>query len=600
MKIILIYPPQWTPLNPHFSLMSIASQLRQNNHKVEIRDLNIEFYNKILKKEYLKKSLEKAFKMKEGLFQELSKKFSPNKKTEQYSENFQKKLAKYTKIKETEKNSEENLYIIDSIEEAVSIMKCKTRFYDSDLLIRSLNTIDAALEIASLPFCPSLLQLHDYNNPFLKLTFESIKKHCLDKSTNMFYEFYEEKISEISYESPDIIGISINSSSQIIPGLTLSMMLKSKTKAHINIGGNFFGRVSETLLNNTEFFELFAHSLIVEEGEKPIAELVKHLEGKININEVPNLMYLENKINKINFKTEPLTLNEINIQDLEGFPLDAYFTPHIVLSVQSSRGCYWRKCSFCDQDFGQNSSIKDIDKLFSELKYLKEKFNISHFEFIDESVSPVYLENISKRISEENIEINWFINARLENAFTHELLEKTRQAGLRMILWGFESGSNEVMKLINKGIDLDKRLEILRDAKEADIWNFVYIFFGFPTETWDDALKTIDIICQNTDIISSYGRSVFTLGKHTKLRESCEKYSITKILENEEEFSPSYKYETSKGMNSKEISEAANLCTKICNEAYESPLWMYLRYREILFLYICKYGANIVQKFKKH
>ena len=125
----------------------------------------------------------------------------------------------------------------------------------------------------------------------------------------------------------------------------------------------------------------------------------------------------------------------------------------------------------------------------------------------------------------------------------------------------------------------------------------LYIFFGFPTETYQDAMETIKIISENSDIISSYGRSVFTLGKHTRLRDDIEKYSITKILENEEEFSPSYQYETSIGMNSQKINEVAGLCTQVCNRAYKNPLWMYLRYREILFLYISKYGAKALKNF---
>lgn len=111
-------------------------------------------------------------------------------------------------------------------------------------------------------------------------------------------------------------------------------------------------------------------------------------------------------------------------------------------------------------------------------------------------------------------------------------------------------------------------------------------------------MKTIETLTQNIDKISSYGRSVFTLGKHTRLREDLDKYSISKIYENEEEFSPSYQYETTEGMNAKQITEMANLCTQKCNEAYGNPLWMYLRYRETLFLYIAKYGANVIQQIK--
>ena len=598
MKCILVFPPQWTPLNPHFALASLYSQLKKNNCDVSIKDLNIEFYNKILTKNYLENSLINALNSLDGLNKELSKEYSPDKKAEDYSDFFKQTMEKYSKIKDfKEKRYQDAISVINSIEETINVMKSSEDFYQPELLLDALRNIDVALEIASLNYLPSSICFHDYNNAYFKLTFESIKKYCLDKSTNMFYEFFEEKVEEISNECPDFVGISINSSTQIIPGLTLAMLLKQSGNTHVHLGGNFFSRLTDVLIEKPEFFNFFADSLIVEAGEKPIIELAKYLNGEIGIEEVPNLLYLDENTVKMTEKIIPPPLDNIEPQDLEGFQLKQYLIPDIVLSVQGSRGCYWKKCTFCDHDFGQHLDYKDIDKFVDELEELSNRFNIHNFQFIDESVSSDYLRKLSTKILERGLDIKWFMNARLEKAFDKELLDLARRAGLQMILWGFESGSKKVMDLINKGIDIDKRLDILRNSNNADIWNFVYIFFGFPTETYQDAMETIKIISENSDIISSYGRSVFTLGKHTRLRDDIEKYSITKILENEEEFSPSYQYETSIGMNSQKINEVAGLCTQVCNRAYKNPLWMYLRYREILFLYISKYGAKALKNF---
>ena len=171
------------------------------------------------------------------------------------------------------------------------------------------------------------------------------------------------------------------------------------------------------------------------------------------------------------------------------------------------------------------------------------------------------------------------------------------KAGLRMVLWGFESGSKKIMKLINKGIDIDKRLDILRTAREAGIYNFAFIFFGFPAETRRDALKTIKVICDNTDIINSYGKSVFTMGKHTKLREAPEKYGVVGETKQVSEFSPTYEY-NAVGMTKQELNEMINLCTKRANNAYGNALSFHLLSREILFLYLCKYGVDDLCNYK--
>ena len=53
-------------------------------------------------------------------------------------------------------------------------------------------------------------------------------------------------------------------------------------------------------------------------------------------------------------------------------------------------------------------NIKNIDKLVSEMKLFKEKYNISKFEFIDEAISPAYMEEMSKRFIEEKLDITFF------------------------------------------------------------------------------------------------------------------------------------------------------------------------------------------------
>ena len=98
------------------------------------------------------------------------------------------------------------------------------------------------------------------------------------------------------------------------------------------------------------------------------------------------------------------------------------------------------------------------------------------------------------------------------------------------------------MELINKGIDTDKRFEILERATKAGIYNFAYIFTGFPTETFDEAMETVNAVCDRSDIIHAYGTGTFSLGKHSMINFNPEKFGITK-LEDDEAFSAEAKFE---------------------------------------------------------
>ena len=593
-KLLLIFPPQWTPISPHFAIPQLVGQLKAKGFNASALDLNIDFFNEILTPDSLKYSIQLAQNELEILKKNLMTVFSIEKKSSDYTFEEQIFLYRYNQINKFLQTNNDFLSIIPSIIENAKTTVKNNDFYSPAKLIESVNIIDRALEVISIPYSPLKIEFEGITNPFFKFNYKNIKYFVEDKKTNIFRKYYENKIDEIINKKADFIAISLNSSSQIIPGLTLTYMLKKKTKAHINIGGNFFGRITDELSKHKEFFKIFADSVSIEEGEGPIIEVAKYINGIISIKEVPNLLYYENGCVHQNEKMKPIKLDDMANMDLSDYDFKKYFAPEIVIPYQSSRGCYWGKCSFCDQDFGQNFNIKKIDKVISEFKEFKEKYNINSFEFIDESVSPSYLKDLSYKLKENNININFFIDARLETDFTKETLELAHKSGLQMILWGLESGSDDVLKLINKGIDLNKRFDILRDSKNAGIWNFAFIFFGFPTETKKDALQTIEMLIKNNDIIHSYGRSVFTMGRHAKLSREPEKYGITKIYPAEDEFSPNIKFEA-RGMNKNELKEILDHCIKECAKAYNNPLWMYLRYREWLFLYIKKYGSDWVK-----
>lgn len=599
MKILYIFPPQWIPVSPHFAIPSLMGQFRGTNFEVSAMDINLDYYCEILTRNHVQNKLDETIKLSDDLYKKISKFYVRGKDYEEYPEDEKNLFLKHIMIRDLLANN--SLKTLKSIplliDGAVGICRSKRHYYNPKVFLNALEIIEMAMKIISAPYYPTEISYGGYYNQSMKLNFESIKHYVFDESTNPYLDFYNKKTDEILEQKADYIGISINSSSQILGGLTLAYMLKLKTKAHVTIGGNFFGRVADSLLKRPEFFSLFCDSLIVEEGEKPVQELARYINGEIPIEEVSNLMYLKDGKVVLNKITEPMKLNELKTPCLNGFKLDKYFVPEIIFPFQTSRGCYWRKCSFCDHDFGMHYNIKDLDKLVEEIKYFKKEYNITKFEFIDEAISPQYMKEMSERFIKENLDIKFFCDARLESEFTKEVFDTAYKAGLRMVLWGLESGSRKIMDLINKGVDFDKRMDVLQDASDTGIFNFAFIFFGFPAETKEDAMQTINLICNNTDIIHVYGRSTFTMGRHTKLREAPEKYGVVGETYPEDEFSPTYVY-TASGMTKEELDDIIKTCVNRCYKAYDN--WVTFRFitRELLFLYVDKYGTKNVCNFK--
>ena len=592
--VLLTLTPQWTPLSPYYALPILAGEIEQAGFSCLIRDLNIEYFNAILTPENLTWCRIGADERLQTLREEY--------------------IISIADLGPAAFSADNNLYseiqgkieqcelhwdiIINNIEKAKEIIKDEKQFYEPQNIQWAFQIICQGLDIASLPYYPSKIMLRDFRNRNHKLTIDSVIEAVNNEAENPFIRFYRSVLPSIQDINPLMVGISINAFSQVVGGLTLAKLLKeSLPDSHISMGGNFFTRVINTLQTKPEFFKNFCHSLTYEEGEIPVTTLIDVLKTGKDLSIVPNLLYLKDDKVIMTEKCCPRPLNEIALPKFPGVDLSEYLSPEIVLPIQASRGCYWKKCTFCDHDYGVQYNIKDPKKLIAEMRALKDGYNIKNFEFIDEAISPSYLKKMSEAILEDKLDIRWFIYARTEKGFSKELLDLAYKAGCRMIMWGVESGSMRIMKLINKGVDLENRFDPLKNANAAGIWNFCFTFFGFPTETSEEAMQTINMIMDNKEIINSFGQSVFTLGKHTQIREQPEKFGIINIKEDEEDLSTKLHYEITEGMSKTQVSKACELCTAISDRIYFSPLWFSIGFREFLHLYLDKYGLDYVKEY---
>ncbi len=594
----LVFPPQWVPLNPHFSLSALSGHLRGEGIPVEPWDLNVAFYRQILTPGHLACSKARA----QNAHEFLRVRLMSGRLTGDRSPEMGRLAARFLEIEKFltthrevwERTSQE-------ISEAVAVFDDKALFYDPVRLVRAWITLDKALELVSLPFHPSRLRFNDFSAPGLPLTVDGLLRFTADSAENPFLAFLGSRIRPLLQDSPRLIGVSINSHSQLFGGLTLARLLRRHKGpgTHLTLGGNYFLRVRQTLLDRPAFLETFADSVLMGEAEGSMLSLVQALEADEPLEKVPNLVFLEEGAGpRFTFPKSAVPLAARRLPDLDGLPLKDYFTPEIVLVTRASKGCSWQKCTFCDTDYGIKPDIRPLQSLLAEVEMARTRWGIENFEFIDESMDPAWLEEFSSRLLERGTRVHFFGNGRTEKAFTPERLEKAARAGLTMILWGIESGCERIMELIQKGVDFHSRLEILRAARRAGLWNFAFIFFGFPSETEEEALQTIRLIRENRDIINAYGRSVFTLGKHSRIRGSARRLGIVDVIEDDQEFATTLSYRVTRGMSREEALRIADRCRLECAEAYGEPLWMLLRHREVIHLYLKEKGRDFMEGYR--
>lgn len=541
MKILLLFPPSWHPSQPYLSLPSLTAFLKQNSsYDVVQRDLNIELLDRLLTKntcrEFYQRILDKLRSM------EMSHGYSPDDQEK----------------RQTLIHAAETLpALIEKVEPAKNSLRSEG-FYDLERYMECVHVINESLGMMSALYYPSSMTALNNDMRYSVYSSQDIFKALDNEEENIFLSLYKEHIlSSLLEFSPNLLGISITSTSQIIPGLTIAKLIKDRNKdVHITIGGSVFTKLIENLKKVDGLFSL-VDSFIVFEGERALLELAGQVDGKRDFKNVPNLIYREDGVTKVNepFYTEDL--NGLPTPDFDGLPLKLYYAPFSVLPVQTSRGCYYRKCAFCNLHLDhRNFRLRKTELLMEDIRSLSQKYDTPYFFFTDESVPVNKLREISQYLLENRWNIKWMGGVRFENALTREVLGKMQESGCQKLVFGLESYNQRVLDLMKKGTRVDVVKNILDGCLDAGISFHLYIIIGFPTETETEALETLDFVLRK-EYLTSLGYSclpsVFGMEKDSPLTHNPAEYGLKSIMSPKgEDLGLGYFYEVDQGMSSEE------------------------------------------------
>jgi radical SAM superfamily enzyme YgiQ (UPF0313 family) len=384
--------------------------------------------------------------------------------------------------------------------------------------------------------------------------------------------FFENLVNLVLHYGPDMIGISVLFNSQTVFAMLIASLIREKKDMkHIKIvfGGARFGimRSPEILFKETWVFstkEKFRHVefgqyvdyLIPGEGEKALLNLCMAKDEK-DLSEVPNLVYIKDKKVRVNKPYVIHDLDHLPVPDFSDFCLDKYISPATVLPFLSSRGCPWRRCTFCTHhrsySFYRELEIKECLK---QIMYLKKRYGVAFFNFYDEMIPPSRFRDLAKALINEGIEIYYAAYAKPVKEFDSDLLRQIYQSGGRLVMWGVESASQRVLNLMRKGTNIKDIEKVIRKATRAGLVNLIFIMFGFPTETEIEFAKTLHFLEKNKDYIHTLSKGKFVLSEGSFIYRKPEKFAITEIREakGSRVYNRIFDYEVSKGLGPKDIS----------------------------------------------
>ena len=581
-KVLLLFPPEWVPTAPYLALPSLTAVLRENGIDVVQKDINVEMYDHIFTRGFL---MFVKGRIKNRL-RDLREKQRMGSITPE-ERDIKGMLKEYTFV--------DLEHHIKAVEKAKEIMRGPD-FYKVSKAEWSLNAFREVMGYVSAAYHPADIQFYPAEsnlNVYRSWVSDDLLKAPHDDTVNVYADICRQLVfPAIEDEKPDLIGISIGTPVQLMSGITFSTLIKEKyPDIHVTVGGNIITRLREEFPKKDKFFGKAFDSMICYEGEHPIVWLTEALDGKRKMEDVPNLIYREENGNiRIN-ETYQEKVSELPPPDFEGIPWEKYFSPERLVPYLGTRGCYWGKCTFCDHGAGYIDQFraKHADQIVEELAHLKKTCNTKHFLFTDESFPPALFKKLPPIMIEKKLDIYWTTLIRFESSLLEpEVWELAVESGCRSLYFGLESANQRIISLVKKDTNISAAVTNLSEAKRVGIWSHVMAFYGFPTETEEEAGDTREFLLKNQDIIHSVEMYFFVLYKHAPVMKMADELKIAVKDIPDHDFALDYYYTPESGQT---IEEAMDRYENFYQNDF-APWAMRINAREHVFLYITHHGTN--------
>jgi anaerobic magnesium-protoporphyrin IX monomethyl ester cyclase len=192
-------------------------------------------------------------------------------------------------------------------------------------------------------------------------------------------------------------------------------------------------------------------------------------------------------------------IDKFRAHDYALIPVERYFElkGKRQLDFISSQGCNFR-CAFCSDPFVYGRKWVGLEPVRMALR-LKDLWDRYHFEdvnFQDETffTKANRVEAMADHIVESGMKITWAATMRADQGIRlpDEVWVRCKQSGLRRLLVGVESGSNEVLKRIRKDIKIEQVYEVAAKMRKHGIAGHFPFIVGFPDETDAHIQATLD------------------------------------------------------------------------------------------------------------
>jgi len=383
----------------------------------------------------------------------------------------------------------------------------------------------------------------------------------LGRSANSFDELYEtlqqpytfideimlELLHEYVFEADaQLVGFSVPFPGNLYAAFRSAQYIKKHFPGIKTAMGGGFSNTELRSLSDARVMEFFDY-IMLDDGEAPVECIIEQLDGKRELSQLKRTFILKDGEVKYidNSGCRDYKQSEVGTPDYTGLPLDKYISVIEVVNpmhrmwsdgrwnkLTMAHGCYWGKCTFCDISLDYIKVYEPVAAklLVDRMEELIAQTGQNGFHFVDEAAPPALMREVALEILRRNLSVSWWTNIRFEKSFTADLCRLLKLSGCIAVSGGLEVASDRLLELIQKGVTVAQVARVTRNFTEAGIMVHAYLMYGFPTQTAQETIDSLEMVRQMFElgILQSGFWHQFAMTAHSPVGIEPDKFGVVK------------------------------------------------------------------------
>lgn len=358
----------------------------------------------------------------------------------------------------------------------------------------------------------------------------------------------EARLQEIQ---PKLVCISVPFPGNLYSAFRCAQYIKNNYPEIVISMGGGFPNTELRSVSDVRVFEFFDY-ITLDDGELPIELLYnKIIDKKSNRDEFKRTFLLEeeNVVYKNNTTRSDYKQAAVGTPDYSDLKLSDYISVIEIANPMHSlwsdgrwnkltmaHGCYWGKCTFCDISLDYIKIYEPVTAqlLVDRMEEMIDQTGENGFHFVDEAAPPSLMKALALEIIKRKLVVTWWTNIRFEKNFTQDLCYLLKASGCIAVSGGLEVASDRLLKLIDKGVTVAQVARVTRNFTEADIMVHSYLMYGYPTQTEQETIDSLEMVRQlfELGILQSGFWHQFALTAHSPIGMNPSEYGITPDYKN--------------------------------------------------------------------